>query len=68
MGDDPDTWTFFFELLPADLRDAGGRAAAGVALPADFPAELEQTVAAFPPTMCASMANDLTAGNRLELD
>ena len=31
-------------------------------------AELERLVASFPPTMKASMANDLEAGNRLELD
>ena len=33
-----------------------------------FPAELDRWVAAFPPMMKASMANDLDAGNRLELD
>jgi 2-dehydropantoate 2-reductase len=29
---------------------------------------MDRSVAAFPPTMKASMANDLDAGNRLELD
>jgi 2-dehydropantoate 2-reductase len=46
---------------------AVGRAA-GVGFAAGFEQELEQTVASFPPTMKASMANDLEAGNRLELD
>jgi hypothetical protein len=46
---------------------AVGRAA-GVDRPLDFPAELDRWVAAFPPMMKASMANDLDAGNRLELD
>ncbi|MCC6776193.1 MAG: 2-dehydropantoate 2-reductase [Hyphomicrobiales bacterium] len=65
IRDDPDMRAFFFQLMHETL--AVGRAA-GVVFPADFPAELEQTVAAFPPTMRASMANDLAAGNRLELD
>jgi 2-dehydropantoate 2-reductase len=61
----------------ADMRDlllklmnetfAVGRAA-GVDLPADFATELERSIAAFPPTMKASMANDLEAGRPLELD
>jgi len=46
---------------------AVGRAA-GVRFPPDFQAELDHSVATFPPTMKASMANDLEAGNRLELD
>src|SRR5260370_26018846 len=46
---------------------AVGRAA-GVEFPPDFAAELDRWVASFPPTMKASMANDLEAGNRLELD
>ena len=46
---------------------AVGRAA-GIDFRQDFPAELDPSVAAFPPTMKASMANDLDAGNRLELD
>ena len=46
---------------------AVGRAA-GVRFPPDFQTELDQTVANFPPAMKASMANDLEAGNRLELD
>jgi 2-dehydropantoate 2-reductase len=46
---------------------AVGRAA-GVEFPPDFSAELERSVAGFPPMMRASMANDLEAGNRLELD
>ena len=46
---------------------AVGRAA-GVDLPEDFATELDRSIGAFPPTMKASMANDLEAGNRLELD
>ena len=42
--------------------------AAGVEFPPDFAAELDRWVASFPPTMKASMANDLDAGRRLELD
>jgi hypothetical protein len=45
---------------------AVGRAA-GV-FPPGFPTEMERSVAGFPPTMKALMANDLHAGNRLELD
>ncbi len=65
VRDDPDMRAFFFQLMHETM--AVGRAA-GVAFAPDFPSELEQTVAAFPPTMRASMANDLAAGNRLELD
>jgi 2-dehydropantoate 2-reductase len=65
IRDDPDMRAFFFRLMQETT--AVGRAA-GVAFPADFTAELERSVAAFPPTMKASMANDLDAGNRLELD
>ena len=63
--DDADMRAFFFRLMHETI--AVGRAA-GVEFPPEFPAELERTVAAFPPTMRASMANDLEAGNRLELD
>jgi 2-dehydropantoate 2-reductase len=63
--DDPDMRAFFYKLMHETL--AVGRAA-GVDFPADFPAQLDQSVAAFPPTMKASMANDLDNGNRLELD
>jgi len=65
IRDDPDMRGFFFQLMHETI--AVGRAA-GVDFPSDFPAELERTVAGFPPTMKASMANDLEAGNRLELD
>jgi 2-dehydropantoate 2-reductase len=63
--DDEDMRAFFYKLMHETI--AVGRAA-GVAFPPDFPAELDRSVAAFPPTMKASMANDLDAGNRLELD
>ncbi len=65
IRDDEDMRAFFFKLMHETM--AVGRAA-GVELPADFAAELERSVATFPPTMKASMANDLDAGNRLELD
>jgi 2-dehydropantoate 2-reductase len=63
--DDPDTRALFFTLMGEAL--AVGKAA-GVAFPADYSQELERAVAAFPPTMKASMAHDLERGNRLELD
>jgi 2-dehydropantoate 2-reductase len=63
--DDEDMRAFFYRLMHETI--AVGRAA-GVAFPPDFPAELDRSVAAFPATMKASMANDLDAGNRLELD
>jgi 2-dehydropantoate 2-reductase len=65
IRDDEDMQAFFYQLMHETI--AVGRAA-GVGLPPDFPAELDRSVAAFPPTMKASMANDLDAGNRLELD
>ena len=65
IRDDEDMRAFFFKLMHETMAVAR---AAGVALPADFAAELERSVAGFPPNMKASMANDLDAGNRLELD
>ena len=65
IRDDEDMRAFFYKLMHETI--AVGRAA-GVEFPPDFPAELDLSVAAFPPTMKASMANDLDAGNRLELD
>jgi len=65
IRDDPDMRAFFFKLMSETI--VVGRAA-GVALPADFAEELQRSVAGFPPTMKASMANDLENGNRLELD
>jgi 2-dehydropantoate 2-reductase len=62
---DTDMRTFFFRLMHETMTV--GRAA-GVAFPPEFPAELERSVAGFAPMMKASMANDLHAGNRLELD
>lgn len=62
---DEDTRAFLFKLMHEAI--AVGRAA-GVEFPPDFAAELERSVAAMPPTVRASMANDLDAGNRLELD
>jgi 2-dehydropantoate 2-reductase len=65
IRDDPDMRALFFTLMNETL--AVGKAA-GVAFPPDYPEELERAVAAFPPTMKASMAHDLERGNRLELD
>lgn len=65
IRDDQDMRVFFYKLMHETI--AVGRAA-GVEFQPDFPAELDRSVAAFPPTMKASMANDLDAGNRLELD
>jgi 2-dehydropantoate 2-reductase len=65
IRDDADMQAFFHELMHETM--AVGRAT-GVEFPPDFEEELGRSVAAFPPTMKASMANDLDAGNRLELD
>ncbi len=65
IRDDEDMRAFFYRLIHETM--AVGRAA-GVEFPPDFPAELDRLVAAFAPTTKASMANDLEAGNRLELD
>jgi len=65
IRDDADMRAFFFRLMHETM--AVGRAA-GAEFPPDFPAGLDRSVASFPPMMKASMANDLHAGNRLELD
>jgi 2-dehydropantoate 2-reductase len=65
IRDDEHMRAFFFKLMHETM--AVGRAA-GVEFPPDFAVELDRLVAAFPPMMRASMANDLEAGNRLELD
>jgi 2-dehydropantoate 2-reductase len=65
IRDDEHMRAFFNKLMHETI--AVGRAA-GVAFPPEFAAELDAQVASFPPTMKASMANDLDAGNRLELD
>ncbi len=65
IRDDDDMRAFLFKLMHETL--AVGRAA-GIVFPQDFPAELENAVTGFPAAMKASMANDLEAGNRLELD
>jgi 2-dehydropantoate 2-reductase len=62
---DPDMRAFFYQLMNETM--AVGRAT-GVNFPPEFPAELDRLVAAFAPETKASMANDLEAGNRLELD
>src|SRR6266566_8496104 len=65
IRDDEDMRALFYNLMHETM--AVGRAS-GVTFPPDFPAELDRLVAGFPPAMKASMANDLDAGNRLELD
>jgi len=65
IRDDEDMRALFHKLMHETM--ATGRTA-GVEFPPDFPAELDRAVAGFPPDMRASMANDLAAGNRLELD
>ena len=65
IRNDEDMRAFFYKLMHETI--AVGRAA-GVEFPPDFAAELDRWVAGFAPTMKASMANDLDAGNRLELD
>jgi 2-dehydropantoate 2-reductase len=63
--DDEDMRAFFYQLMHETI---GVGRAAGVEFPPGFAAELDRWVASFPPTMKASMANDLDAGRRLELD
>jgi 2-dehydropantoate 2-reductase len=65
IRDDPDMRALFYRLMYETL--AVGRAA-GVPFAPDFEAELERQASAMPAAMKASMANDLEAGNRLELD
>jgi 2-dehydropantoate 2-reductase len=65
IRDDEDMRAFFYQLMHETI---GVGRAGGVEFPPDFLAELDRWVASFPPTMKASMANDLDAGRRLELD
>src|SRR5215469_2221211 len=65
IRDDEDMRAFFYKLMHETIAVGS---AAGLKFPPDFPAELDALVAAPAPTMKASMANDLDAGNRLELD
>jgi 2-dehydropantoate 2-reductase len=65
IRDDDDMRALLYRLMHETL--AVGRAV-GVEFPPDFPAELDRAVAGFARDMRASMANDLAAGNRLELD
>jgi 2-dehydropantoate 2-reductase len=65
IREDVDMRALLFKLTHETI--AVGRAA-GVDLPEAFAAELDRSIAAFPPTMKASMANDLEAGRPLELD
>jgi 2-dehydropantoate 2-reductase len=65
VRDDENMRAFFYKLMHETI--AVGRAA-GIDFTRDFPDELDRSVAAFPATMKASMANDLDTGNRLELD
>jgi len=65
IRDDPDMRVLLQRLMQETVTV--GRAA-GVPFTDDIAAELDRSIAGFPPTMRASMANDLDAGNRLELD
>jgi 2-dehydropantoate 2-reductase len=65
IREDEDMRAFFYKLMHETM--AVGRAA-GVEFPPGFLVELDRLVAAFAPATKASMANDLDAGNRLELD
>jgi 2-dehydropantoate 2-reductase len=65
IRDDPDMHALLQRLMQETVTV--GRAA-GVPFADDFTAELDRAIASFPPAMRASMANDLEAGNRLELD
>jgi 2-dehydropantoate 2-reductase len=65
IRDDENMRALLYKLMHETM--AVGRAA-GVEFAPDFPAELDRAVAGFAPDMRASMANDLAAGNRLELD
>src|SRR5215469_5339050 len=65
IRDDGDMRAFLYKLMQETI--AVGRAA-GVEFSPDFQTELDRSVSGFHPTMKASMANDLDAGNRLELD
>ena len=65
IRDDEDMRAFFYKLMHETIAVG---CAAGVKFPPDFPADLDGLVAGFAPMMKASMANDLDAGNRLELD
>ena len=65
IRDDADMRAFFYQLMHETI---GVGRAAGVEFPPGFAAELDRWVTSFPPTMKASMANDLEAGRRLELD
>jgi 2-dehydropantoate 2-reductase len=65
VREDADMRALLFKLM--DETTAVGRAA-GVDFPEDLATELDRSIAALPPTMKASMANDLEAGRPLELD
>jgi 2-dehydropantoate 2-reductase len=65
IRDDKDMRAFLYQLMRETIAVG---CAAGVEFLPDFQAELDRSVAAFHPMMKASMANDLDAGNRLELD
>ncbi|HEY4774799.1 MAG TPA: 2-dehydropantoate 2-reductase [Xanthobacteraceae bacterium] len=62
---DPDMRALLFKLTGEATAVAK---AAGIAFAPDFAREIARAIEVFPPTMKASMANDLEAGNRLELD
>src|SRR6185436_15543269 len=65
IRDDLDMRAFFYRLMRETI--AVGQAS-GVEFPPDFQTELDRLVESFAPATRASMANDLEAGRRLELD
>jgi 2-dehydropantoate 2-reductase len=65
IREDADMRAFFYKLMDETMAVGGAK---GVKFPPDFSSELDHLVAALAPTTKASMANDLDAGNRLELD
>jgi 2-dehydropantoate 2-reductase len=65
IREDEDMRAFFYKLMQETM--AAG-CAVGIEFPPEFSAELDRLITAFAPTTKASMANDLDAGNRLELD
>jgi 2-dehydropantoate 2-reductase len=65
IREDADMRALLFKLMHETIAVGRG---AGVDLPEDLATELDRSIAALPPTMKASMANDLEAGRPLELD
>jgi 2-dehydropantoate 2-reductase len=65
IREDEDMHAFVYKLMQETMAVG---CAVGIEFPLEFSAELDRLIGAFAPTTKASMANDLDAGNRLELD